>query len=81
MFWLGFGIYTIFMVLIFGFFIIAKIHVYKFRHYNTIIEPVTKVLATALLILAIAGYYLLFSGNAVGTRTQTVQETVNTEIY
>jgi len=81
MFWLGFGIYTIFMVLIFGFFIIAKIHVYKFRHYNVVIEPVTRLLAMALLVLALAGYYLLFSGNPVGTRTQTVQETVNTEIY
>lgn len=81
MFWLGFGLYTVFMVLVFGFFIIAKIHVYKFRHYNIIIEPVTRVLAVVLLILALVGYYLLFSGSAVGTRTQTVQQTVNTEIY
>lgn len=61
MFWLGFGIYTMFMILVFGFFIIAKIHIYKFRHYSMSIEPVTKALAAVLLILALVGYYLLFS--------------------
>lgn len=80
MFWIGFGIYTIFMVLIFGFFIIAKIHIYKFRHYSVNIEPVTKVLATTLLILSLIGYYLLFSGNTT-TPHQTVEETSTTEIY
>ncbi|EKD29670.1 MAG: hypothetical protein ACD_78C00320G0009 [uncultured bacterium (gcode 4)] len=80
MFWLGFGIYTIFMVLIFGFFIVAKIHIYKFRHYSVRIEPITKTLAITLLILALVGYYLLFSGSTGSTPTQTV-ETVNTQIY
>lgn len=80
MFWLGFGIYTIFMVLIFGFFIVAKIHIYKFRHYSVRIEPITKALAIVLLLLALVGYYLLFSGSTGSTQTQTV-ETVNTEIY
>ena len=61
MFWLGIGIYTMFIVFIFGFFIIAKIHIYKFRHYNIHIEPVTKILAIILLLLALSGYYLLFS--------------------
>lgn len=80
MFWLGFGIYTIFMVLIFGFFIVAKIHIYKFQHYSVRIEPITKALAIVLLLLALVGYYLLFSGSTGSTQTQTV-ETVNTEIY
>lgn len=83
MFWIGFGIYTIFLVLIFGFFIVAKIHTYKFRDYNIYIEPVTKALAIVLLILAVWGYYLLFSGSSasIGTGTKTVKESVNTEIY
>ncbi|MDD5376815.1 MAG: hypothetical protein PHH16_01730 [Candidatus Gracilibacteria bacterium] len=81
MFWLGFGIYTVFMVLIFGFFIVAKIHVYKFRHYSVSIEPVTKILAGVLLILALVGYYLLFSGNTGSTSNKTVEETGNVEIY
>ena len=81
MFWLGFGIYTIFMVLIFGFFIIAKIHIYKFRHYSVNIVPVTKFLAITLFIMAIVGYYLLFSGPLGTAPTKTVEQTVNTEIY
>ncbi len=81
MFWLGFGIYTVFMILIFGFFIVAKIHIFKFRHYNMNIEPVTKLLAIVLLILALIGYYLLFSGNTTSTTTQTVQQTISTEMY
>ncbi|MDD5197578.1 MAG: hypothetical protein PHN60_01820 [Candidatus Gracilibacteria bacterium] len=80
MFWLGFGIYTIFMVLIFGFFIVAKIHTYKFRHYSVHIEPVTKALAIVLLILALVGYYLIFSGDTGNAPIQTV-ETANTQIY
>lgn len=81
MFWLGFGIYTIFMVLIFGFFIIAKIHIYKFRYYSAHIEPITKALAGTLLFLALVGYYLLFSGSTGSAPTQTVEETGTTEIY
>ncbi len=81
MFWLGFGIYTIFIILIFGFFIIAKIHIYKFRHYNTNIEPITKILAITLLILTLIGYYLLFSAGTQSIATKTVEETIDTEIY
>lgn len=81
MFWLGFGVYTIFVVLIFGFFIVAKIHAYKFRHYNANIELVTKILATVLLVLVLAGYYLLFSEGIENTTTQTVGESMSIEIY
>lgn len=81
MFWLGFGIYTMFLVLIFAFFIIAKIHTYKFRHYSTNIEPVTKALAAILCVLALVGYYLLFSGDSVSTETHPVDEPGVTEIY
>ncbi|MDD2916905.1 MAG: hypothetical protein PHH70_03635 [Candidatus Gracilibacteria bacterium] len=81
MLWLGFGIYTIFIILIFGFFIIAKLHIYKFRHYSVHIEPVTKTLVTILMILALTGYYLLFSSSTIGTDTRTVEQTISTEIY
>ena len=76
MFWLGFGIYTMFLVLIFGFFIVAKIHTYKFRHYSVHIEPVTKTLATVLLVLALIGYYLLFSGSSASAPVQTVEQSM-----
>ncbi len=81
MFWLGFGIYTMFLVLIFGFFVVAKIHVYKFRHYSVNIEPVTKILAIILLILALVGYYFLFSEGTGSKPAQTVEESATTEIY
>lgn len=81
MFWLGFGIYTIFIILILGFFVVAKIHIYKFRHYSLSIEPITKTLAIALFLLALIGYYLLFSDGTNSTPTKTVEQTVNTEIY
>ncbi len=70
-----------FLVLIFGFFVVAKIHVYKFRHYSVNIEPVTKVLATILLILALVGYYFLFSEGTGSKPTQTVEQSATTEIY
>ena len=81
MFWLGFGIYTLFLVLIFGFFIVAKIHVSKFRHYSEHIELVTKILAGLLIILSLIGYYFLFSIDFEKETTSTVEEMTNTEIY
>ena len=81
MFWIVFGIYTLFTVLVFGFFIVAKTHFFQFREYNTHIEPVTKILATILVFLALIGYYFLFSWDAGSIRTQTVGEATNTEIY
>ena len=79
--WIGFGIYTIFMVLIFGFFIVAKIHVYKFRDYSTLIEPVTKILAFILVVLALWGYYLLWSDSTPSATVKTVGDTTAKEIY
>lgn len=82
MFWFFFSIYTIFMVLIFGFFIVAKIHVYKFRDYSLYIEPVTRVLAVILVVLALVGYYFIYSGsNTASTSTKSIEETMSTEIY
>lgn len=82
MFWIGFGIYTIVLVLIFGFFIVAKIHAYKFRDYSIHIEPVTKILAFLLVALALYGYYLIYTGGIPSSGpTQTVEQSSGTEIY
>lgn len=82
MFWIGFGIYTIALVLIFGFFIVAKIHAYKFRDYSIHIEPVTKILAFVLVALALYGYYLIYTGSTPSSGpTQTVEQSSGTEIY
>jgi|GEM_PF-6694049 len=82
MFWIGFGIYTIVLVLIFGFFIVAKIHAYKFRDYSVHIEPITKILAFVLVVLALYGYYLIWTESAPSSGgTQTVEQSSGTEIY
>jgi hypothetical protein len=38
------GIYLIFLALIWGFFIVAKIHAYKFKDFSQNIEKITKLL-------------------------------------
>lgn len=82
MFWIGFGIYTIVLVLIFGFFIVAKIHAYKFRDYSIHIEPVTKILAFLLVALALYGYYLIYTDDIPSSGgTHTVEQSSGTEIY
>ncbi|MDD5213335.1 MAG: hypothetical protein PHG82_02835 [Candidatus Gracilibacteria bacterium] len=55
------GIYLIFLALIWGFFIVAKIHSYKFKDFSPNIEKVTKALAIALFVLTLVGFILLFN--------------------
>ena len=60
MFWIGFGVYTLVMVIVWGFFLIAKLHVYKFKEYSHLIVPMTKLLAASLIVLTVLGYYFLY---------------------
>lgn len=53
-------LYTIFLVVIWGFFIIAKIHAYKFINFSNYIEVVTRTLLVLLLILSALWYALIF---------------------
>jgi hypothetical protein len=53
------GLYTLFLVIIWWFFIVAKIHAYKFKHFSNYIERVTKTLLVFLVILSIIGYTLI----------------------
>jgi len=53
MIFLYIGIYLFVLVLIWGFFIVAKLHAYKFKHFSHNIAPVTTVLFILLLTLSI----------------------------
>ena len=58
-----FGIYLIFLALIWGFFIVAKIHAYKFKDFSQNIEKVTKLLLFTLIFLSILGFFLIYNFN------------------
>lgn len=58
-----FGIYLIFLALIWGFFIVAKIHAYKFKDFSQNIEKITKLLLFALIFLSILGFFLIYNFN------------------
>ncbi len=55
------GIYLMFLALIWGFFIVAKIHAYKFKDFSPNIEKITKLLGILLFILSLLGFILLFN--------------------
>ena len=48
--------YTIFIVILWAFFIIAKMHSYKFKMFSNNIQRVTTILIVILLSLSILGY-------------------------
>jgi len=58
-----FSLYTFFLVIIWGFFIVSKIHAYKFKNFSTNIEKITNLLFTTLLLLSILGYIIIFTLN------------------
>ncbi|QFR39394.1 hypothetical protein A9Q91_04140 [Candidatus Gracilibacteria bacterium 28_42_T64] len=58
------GLYTLFLVGIWGFFIIAKIHAFKFKNFSNHITKITNSLFVLLVLLSVFGYgVILFSSN------------------
>lgn len=55
------GIYLMFLALIWGFFIVAKIHAYKFKDFSPNIEKITKLLWIALICLTLLGFLILYN--------------------
>lgn len=55
------GLYTAFMASVWAFFLVAKIHVYKFRDYSPHIRPITRFLGIILLAMTLIGYGLVWS--------------------
>ena len=53
------GIYTLVLVIIWCFFIVAKIHAYKFKNFSNNITKVTKVILILLIVLSILWYLII----------------------
>lgn len=52
-------LYTFFLIIIWGFFIIAKVHAYKFKDFSERIESVTKIMLILMIILSLSWYALI----------------------
>ena len=52
-------VYTLFLVIVWWFFIVAKIHAYKFKNFSNYIEKVTKILLITLLIFSVLWYLVI----------------------
>lgn len=61
MFYLYLGLYTLFIIVIWGFFAVARIHSYKFKSFSHHIAIVTRFLFFTLLTLTIIWYIIIFS--------------------
>jgi hypothetical protein len=81
-FWLYFAIWVTILLLVWSFYLIAKIHIYKFREYSTQVRPVTRFVGFFLLLMTIIGFYVVFRElNAVPESRTTVQDQSITETY
>lgn len=52
--------YTLFLALVWWFFIMAKIHAYKFKNFSDKIQSITNLVLFTLIILSILWYILIF---------------------
>lgn len=68
--------YIFTLAILWGFFLIARHHTYKFKNYSTNIVPMTNLLFIFLVALSIFGFFLIFSldGETRTARVDTTQE-------
>lgn len=59
-FWFYFAFLVVILLFVWGFFLVAKIHTYKFKEYSTHIRPVTRIVGAILLALTFVGFYAVF---------------------
>ena len=59
-FWIYFGFYTFSIIVIWAFFIVAKIHSLKFKNYQPKIVWYTSIVTIILSIFTFLGYILIF---------------------
>jgi hypothetical protein len=57
---LYFGLYSLFLVIVWGFFIIIRIHAIKFKNFQTSIITSLKILCFFLIFLSISWYIALY---------------------
>jgi hypothetical protein len=77
-FWIYFWIYTFSMVVIWGFFVIAKIHSLKFKNYQPKIVKLTWIINIVMITLTILWYLFIFilTNNS---NTYTLENTSSTK--
>ena len=80
-FWIAFGIHTLAMLFVWGFFMIAKLHVHKFRNYSVHLAGVLRFMTAFLLIVTILGYVLVFRMDAPIMKTESVSKKSVEEVY
>jgi len=73
-FWIYFGIYSFSVVVIWAFFIIAKIHSLKFKNYQPKIVWYTNLITIILVIFTILWYILIFF-SAWSSNTADIKDT------
>lgn len=69
-------LYTLFLVFIWWFFIISKIHAFKFKNFSTHIKKVTYLMFIFLATLSILWYVLIFMFDS-STSTYRLKDTKN----
>ncbi|MDQ1343283.1 MAG: hypothetical protein QG650_2 [Patescibacteria group bacterium] len=79
-FWIGFALYSAVMAFVWGFFLVARMHVFKFREYSVHVEPATRFLALFLLVLTAVGYVAIYNLDSP-KKTETVAEQATKEEY
>jgi len=60
MFLLSIGVYSLILLVVWGFFIVARLHAYKFRNFSTHIPRATNALFFILLFLSLLGLFFIF---------------------
>lgn len=57
------GLYIALLLVIWGFYTVARMHTMKFKNFSTHISPVTNILMIFLIILSIIGFILVLNIN------------------
>ncbi len=81
MFTISLWIYTAFMVFIWGFFLVAKVHFFKYREYSRYVVPATRLMMLVLSVLTILGLYFIYKYTWTNVEVQSVQEQATNEVY
>lgn len=77
MFYLYLGLYTIFIIVIWGFFAVARIHSYKFKSFSSHITIVVRLLFILLVSLTIIWYLIIFSMSGAVSKKIEINTDVN----
>lgn len=72
-------LYTFFVVIAWWFFIVTKVHVYKFKNFSNYIGKVVPLIAIFMLILTIVGYIIIFTSD-IWNSTYKIDFTNDTKV-